>query len=159
MVKDHKLFAASGEPDRVLRRVERDAVLACAAMTVIAAAIAPAHLYAAAGVAGGGALASVSYRGIKAGIDAAVSAGETPQNVARTRASGLVKFFTRYVILAAAAYVIMVGLRLPPVAVVAGASSIVVAIALEAVRSFRANPRQHVEPERNRVEERSRARR
>ena len=47
---------------------------------------------------------------------------------------GLVKFFTRYGILAAVAYVIMARLRLPPVAVVAGASSIVVAVMAEAVR-------------------------
>jgi hypothetical protein len=85
---------------------------------------------------GGGALAWISYRGIKGGIDALVDAverrGGSGQGV-----WGLVKFFTRYAILAAVAYVIMVRLRLPPVAVVAGASSIVVAIALEAVRSLR----------------------
>jgi hypothetical protein len=51
-------------------------------------------------------------------------------------AIGLVKFFTRYAILALAAYVIMARLRLPPLAVFAGASSLVVAVAVEAVRGF-----------------------
>jgi hypothetical protein len=52
------------------------------------------------------------------------------------RARGLVKFFTRYAILALAAYVIMARLRLPPLAVFAGASSLVVAVAVEAVRGI-----------------------
>jgi hypothetical protein len=45
-----------------------------------------------------------------------------------------VKFFTRYAILAAVAYLIMARLHMPPVAVVAGASSVVVAVAVEALR-------------------------
>jgi hypothetical protein len=54
---------------------------------------------------------------------------------------GLVKFFTRYAILTAAAYVIMARLALPPVAVIAGASSIVAAVAMEAVRHRRGESR------------------
>jgi hypothetical protein len=45
-----------------------------------------------------------------------------------------VKFFTRYAILVLAAYVIMARLRLPPVAVFAGASSLVIAVMVEALR-------------------------
>ena len=125
------------ERDPVLRRVERDAVVACAALAVIAAALTPSHLPAAAGVVGGGVLVSISYRGIKGGIDAAVEFGG---NRPGSGWFGLVKFFTRYGILAAVAYVIMARLRLPPVAVVAGASSLVVAVIVEAVRSLRQNP-------------------
>ena len=66
-----------------------------------------------------------------------------PASLQRNVVVGLVKFFTRYGILAAVAYVIMARLRLPPVAVIAGASSLVIAIMLEAVRSFAPNPRQH----------------
>ena len=58
---------------------------------------------------------------------------ETDGNSARNAAVGLVKFFTRYAILAAVAYVIMARLGLPPVAVIAGASSAVVAITVEAL--------------------------
>ena len=104
-----------------------------------AAALAPGHLSAAAGVAGGGALAWISYLGIKGGIDALVGGMETRGNRSRNVAIGLVKFFTRYAILAAVAGVIVVRFRLPPVAVVAGASSLVIAVALEAIRSLRSH--------------------
>ena len=125
------------ERDSVLRRLERDAVVACGAMALAAAAIARSNaLGAAAGVVGGGALVWISYRGIKAGIDAVMSRGGGRGSTAL----GLVKFFTRYAILAAVAYVIMARLRLPPVAVVAGASSLVVAVIVEALRSLRQNP-------------------
>jgi hypothetical protein len=84
------------------------------------------------GVLGGGALVWISYRGIKGGIDA-LTGTVTGRGGVRA-AIGLVKFFTRYAILAVAAYVIMARLRLPPLAVFAGASSLVVAVAVEAVR-------------------------
>jgi hypothetical protein len=123
----------SGERDPTLRRVSRNAVAACGVMAAIAAAVAQTW-QAAAGVLGGGALAAISYRGIKGGIDA-LSGAVAEGGQGRGRAAiGLVKFFTRYAILAAVAYVIMARLRLPPVAVFAGASSLVVAIAIEAVR-------------------------
>jgi hypothetical protein len=100
------------------------------------------------GVLAGGALVGISYRGIKDGIDA-VSAragddrgGHEVKGGRRRRARGLVKFFTRYAILTAAAYVIIGRLALPPVAVIAGASSLVVAVAVEAARyRFGANGR------------------
>ncbi len=102
-------------------------------MAVVAWAIARGAASAPAGVLGGGALVWISYRGIKGGIDAVVGA-----STGRTRglgvAIGLVKFFTRYAILGFAAYVIMARLRMPPLAVFAGASSLVVAVAVEALR-------------------------
>ena len=116
-----------------LRRVERDGTIACAAMAVAAWAIARGAVDAPLGVLGGGALAWISYRGIKGGIDAVAFAGPGGRT-ARQRLMGLVKFFTRYAILTVAAYVIMARLRLSPVAVVAGASSVVVAVAVEALR-------------------------
>ncbi len=127
--------------DPMLRRIERDAVVACAAMAALALAVARGGVGAPLGVIGGGALAWVSYAGIKGGIDALVSVtGSAPEarRAARRRAAiGLVKFFTRYAILAAAAYVIMARLRLPPIAVLAGASSLVIAVTLEALRALR----------------------
>lgn len=121
------------ERDPALRRVERTAVAACAAMAAVAAAVASRHLASAAGVLGGGLLVVISYRGIKGGIDA-LAGGAASGAARKGTAIGLVKFFTRYAILATVAYVIMARLRLPPLAVVAGASSLVVAIAIEAVR-------------------------
>jgi hypothetical protein len=131
------------ERDPVLRRVERDGTIACGVMAVGAALVARGtRLEAALGVVGGGLLVAVSYRGIKGGIDALVGGmSEAPSANRRVQAAiGLVKFFTRYAILAAAAYVIMARLRLPPVAVFAGASSLVVAVTLEAVRALRHKP-------------------
>jgi hypothetical protein len=116
-----------------LRRVERDGVIACAVMAAAAWALTRGAVAVPFGVLGGGALAWISYRGIKAGIDAVTSAGPDGWTAGK-RARGLVKFFTRYAILAAVAYVIMARLRLPPLAVFAGASSLVVAVAVEAAR-------------------------
>ena len=118
-----------------LRRVERDGMIACAVMAAAAWALARGAVDAPLGVLGGGALAGISYRGIKGGIDA-VAYGDADGWTAGRRARGLVKFFTRYAILAVAAYVIMARLRLPPLAVFAGASSLVVAVAVEAVRGI-----------------------
>jgi hypothetical protein len=122
------------ETDAILRRVERNAIIACASMTLAAAILAREHVAAAAGVIAGGALAAVSYRGIKAGADALAGHGSAGQKTGKNAAIGLVKFFTRYGILAIVAYVIMARARLPPIAVIAGASSLVVAVMVEAAR-------------------------
>jgi hypothetical protein len=122
------------EADPLLRRVERNAVWACAAMSALAWAAAGGSVAAALGVIAGGALAAVSYRGIKGGIDALVGAMTAGARGGTRTVIGLVKFFTRYAILAVAAYVIMARLRMPPLAVFAGASSFVVAVAFEALR-------------------------
>jgi len=125
------------ESDLTLRRIERHSVLACVALAV-AAGLLTQRVDAPLGVLGGGALVAISYRGIKAGITAMVGATGPGGGAGRARnvAIGLVKFFTRYAILAVAAYVIMARLRLPPVAVLAGASSLVLAVAFEALRGF-----------------------
>jgi hypothetical protein len=121
------------ETDPALRRIEKYSVMACVSLAV-AAGIATRRVDAPLGVLGGGALVAISYLGIKAGISAVVLATDGGGAGSRRVAIGLVKFFTRYAILALAAYVIMARLRLPPVAVFAGASSLVVAVAVEAAR-------------------------
>src|SRR5436190_2156708 len=120
------------ESDPVLRRIERHSLIACVVLAV-AAAIVTRGPQAALGVLGGGALVAISYRGIKGGMTALVDVGAGGGG-RRGVAIGLVKFFTRYAILAGAAYVIMARLRLPPVAVFAGASSLVIAVMVEALR-------------------------
>lgn len=122
------------ESDAALRRIERYSLIACAALGV-AAAVATRGIEAPLGVLGGGALVAISYRGIKAGITPLFESADGGGG-SRSVAIGLVKFFTRYAILAVAAYVIMARLRLPPLAVFAGASSLVVAVAVEAVRGI-----------------------
>ncbi len=122
------------ETDPVLRRVERGAIVACLVMAAIAYPIGRWRVAAPLGVLGGGLLVAISYRGIKSGIDVIVSAMTGGGSGRGNAAWGLVKFFTRFAILAVAAYVIIARLRLPPVAVCAGASSFVVAVAVEAMR-------------------------
>ena len=117
------------ETDLGLRRIEKYSVISCAALAVVAGVLTR-RIDAPLGVLGGGALVAISYHGIKAGISAVVGGGS------KAVAIGLVKFFTRYAILALAAYVIMARLRLPPVAVLAGASSFVIAVMAEALRGL-----------------------
>ena len=126
------------ERDPVLRRIERYSLITCVALAVTAG-IATRRVEAPLGVLGGGVLVAISYRGIKAGISAVADVGSAGGaggggGSRPVAARGLVKFFTRYAILALAAYVIMARLRLPPVAVFAGASSLVIAVTVEALR-------------------------
>jgi hypothetical protein len=111
----------------MLRQFERDAVVSCLVLALVAAAFG--GWRSGAGVLGGGGLAALSYRGLKAGI----FGGPGP---AARRGVALVKFFTRYAILAVAAYVMLARLRLPPWAVAAGVSSLVVALAAAVARTF-----------------------
>jgi hypothetical protein len=116
-----------------LRRIERDAVVACVVMAVAASVIWGGRSDVVLGVLAGGVVVAISYAGIKSGVDAVA------QRAREGRAArwALVKFFTRYAIVAAAAYLVMVRVRLHPAAVVAGASSFVIAAAAEAVRAAR----------------------
>jgi hypothetical protein len=126
------------ESDAVLRRIERGGTIVCGVVALLAWVAARGRLDAPAGVIAGGALVAFSYRGIKSGVDLLTGVGDHATLGPNRRVKmviGLVKFFTRYAILAGAAYVIMARLWLPPLAVVAGASSLVVAIAIEALRT------------------------
>jgi hypothetical protein len=115
-----------GEADPFLRRLERDALIACGVLVAAAVAL-TGDVRAGAAVLGGGVLAAVSYRSIKGVVHGAPGR--------RPRAFTLVKFFTRYGILALAAYVMLARLRLPPVGVMAGASAFVIAALAAAVRT------------------------
>src|SRR5437667_8541093 len=88
------------EHDPLLSRLERNGIVACAAMAAIAWAVARGRPGAPLGVVAGGALVAISYRGIKGGIDVLVAA-TTVSDRRAPMAIGLVKFFTRYAILAA----------------------------------------------------------
>ncbi len=127
------------DSDRLLARIERDAVRACIGVALVAAVVAR-HWNPPLAVLGGGLLTAISYRGIHAGVsllttttgDGACGAGR------RGTAVALFRFFTRYAILAGAAYVMMVRLRLHPGWLLAGASALVLAIGVEATRVARA---------------------
>ena len=117
------------ERDPFVRGLERDAMVACGCCAAAALALLADGPRAALAVLGGGLLAAVSYRAIKAAVDAAAAP--------RRRPAALVKFVTRHAILAVAAYVMLVRLRLHPIGILVGASSLVLAAAAAAARSFR----------------------
>lgn len=136
-------------PDPLLRRIERTSVVACLVMTAAALAVARGRPGPALGVLGGGLLIAVSYRTIASGVGALVdrmapqvpgdrkvpeindSAGEVrPPALAWT----LVKLAGRYALLALLAYVMIARLRLHPVGLLVGASSVVAAASVEALR-------------------------
>ena len=101
------------------------------------------------GVLGGGLLIGLSYWAIRGTMDAliarrsglsrhsggaATAGGEAAAKATRFQ---LVKFFTRHGMLALAAYVMMVRLHLDPVGLLAGVSSLAVALAVEVLRDLR----------------------
>jgi hypothetical protein len=117
------------DADPFLRRLEWTSIVACVAMAAIAIVIARGRLEPAAGVLGGGLLIAVSYRTIGSSV-AAVAAAQ-----ASARAPWIVvKVAARYALLAFLAYVMIARLRLHPVGLLAGASSVVAAASIEALR-------------------------
>ena len=123
------------EPDPRLRQIQRDVLWVVAIMAVVATAAGGQR--AVLGVVGGALLVGVSYRAIHAGVDAVVLGG-SGRSRRRSTIWRLVKFITRFAILGLIAYVMMVRLRAHPVWMLLGASSLVAAAALEAVRAPRA---------------------
>jgi hypothetical protein len=126
------------ESDRVLRRVEYTAIAVCGAMTVAALVMARGSPGPAAAVLAGGLLAGTSYWLLKAGVSS-LSAAIVADRDAAVRAQRwrtVLSLGGRYALLALMAYVMIARLRLHPLALLAGASSIVAAVAVEAVRLF-----------------------
>lgn len=132
------------ERDPALRRLERDAVVACGVFAVLALAVSGGRLEAALAVLAGGALIGTSYWAIKAGADSLASAlgrraagGELPAPLRRrTVVRAAVAFVGRYALLALLAYVMIARLRLHPIGLLAGVSSVAAAAAAEAIRTL-----------------------
>ena len=131
------------ERDTTLRSVERNAFVICAVMTVVACFVPPRPAVAL-GVLGGGLLVGVSYWSLKSSVTALVDvlagagqgAGTAPDS-ARPRANirrEIAKLSLRYALLGLLAYVMIARLRLHPWGLLAGASSVVAGVALEAAR-------------------------
>ncbi len=116
----------------VLNRLQTTAALCCAAMIVIALVLSHGRPRPAVGVLGGGILAGVSLVGIRSGIG-----GMLDGSGAGSRRRSLwiaAKVLGRYALLALLAYVMIARLRLHPLGLLAGASSVVAAAAIEAGR-------------------------
>ena len=94
------------------------------------------------GVVGGGLLVGVSYWSLKSSVTALVdllaagSSGRTDEpSPARANMRGeIVKLTLRYALLGLLAYVMIARLRLHPWGLLAGASSVVAGVSLEAIR-------------------------
>jgi hypothetical protein len=123
------------EVDTILRRVERTAVLLCVVMCLAAFLLSGGRSRPALAVVAGGLLVSVSYRLILmgAGVLGADSGAANASTGRRPLLTGA-KVGGRYALLAVLAYVMIARLRLPPVGLLAGASSIVAAVSVEALR-------------------------
>ena len=121
--------------DVFLDALERRAV-ACCAVFALAALMVTRGWRAPAGVLGGGVLIAVSFLAIRTSIEQIVPVrGGPPRGVKPIGAA--VKLAGRYALLAILAYVMIARLRLHPVALLTGASSVVAAAALEAGRLLR----------------------
>ena len=124
------------ESDRLLRRVEYTAIAICGAMAVAALIAARGSPGPAVGVLGGGLLVGTSYWLLKAGVSnlssSIVADGGTA--VRATRWRNVLSLVGRYALLGLMAYVMIARLRLHPLGLLAGASSIVAAVTVEAVR-------------------------
>jgi len=125
--------------DPLLRRIETAAMTICAATAAIALLVARERVLTALAVLAGGALVGVSYWLI-ASSARAIADSLTPGGDAGVRTPSLVwtvvKLGARYALLALLAYVMIARLRLPPLGLLAGVSSIVAAASIEAIRSL-----------------------
>ncbi len=116
----------------LVRRVARAAVVICAACAAAAWLTIDARM--AGGVLGGGVLIGVSFYTLGGGVAALVAAA-AGHDVPRRRLGGtLLKVVLRYALLGFLAYVMIARLRLHPIGLLVGASSIAAAVAIEAAR-------------------------
>ena len=119
----------------MIERVARDMVIACAVIAVVFA-IWQRSIVDAFAVLGGGVLIAISFWAIRSSVDDLIERfrAETGRKTSNFK---LVKFFTRHAIVALAAYGMMVRLRVDPMALIAGVSSLGVAVAVEGLRELR----------------------
>ena len=131
----------------MIQRIARGTAIACVVMA-LGAALWVRNIAAPMGVLGGGLLIGLSFWAIRGTVDtliatapglprpsgAGAEGGESRRN---STGFALVKFFTRHAIVAVAAYVMMVRLHLEPLGLLAGVSSLGVAVAIESFRDVR----------------------
>ena len=89
------------------------------------------------GIVGGAALMVLLIWAIRGAVDGLLGLRSGGETGPKSAGFALVKFFTRHVIVALAAYVLVVRLGADPVGVIVGVSAVVVAVTIEAVRGFR----------------------
>lgn len=129
------------DADRFLRRLERTAIGLCLGMAAIALVVARGRPGPAIAVLAGGVLSGVSYWTIGLGVHAlapslTAASPDTASPPPKTTWT-VARLVLRYALLALLAYVMIARLRLHPVGLLVGASSVVAAAAVEAVRLLR----------------------
>lgn len=127
------------DPDPLLRRLERSALAFCVLAAIVALGVRQGNPDVALGILGGGALTGLSYWAIRSSIDGLVALVAGRTEVERTSAPGpggiLLRVAGRYALLGLLAYAMIARLRLDPVGLLIGVSSLVVAASLEAARA------------------------
>ena len=110
--------------DDLLARVQRDAAIACALAAAIA--LVAGGWRAALAVLGGGVLTGLSFLSLRGALD--------PTAVRRRIGFAVLRIAGRYALLGFLAYVMIARLRLTPLGLIAGASSVPAAAMIQAVR-------------------------
>ncbi len=132
------------EKDSRLRRLERTAIAWCVVMMLAAIGWRRGRIDVALGVLGGGLLVAASYWAVRSSVDrltagfARAAEDVAPGRRARPRLGfALALFVLRYALLGLFAYVMIARLRLHPIGLFLGASSLVAAAAIETIRATR----------------------
>jgi hypothetical protein len=120
----------------MIARLARNTVWSCLAIAVVFA-LWRRDFAGPLGVIGGGVLIGLSFWAIRGAVDGLIALRSGSESGENRSGFSLVKFFTRHGILALAAYGMMVRLHLDPVGLLAGVSSLGVAVAGEALRDLR----------------------
>ena len=129
----------SRETDPALRRLERRSIWACLALALTALVVRGGRPDVAIGVLGGGLLAGASYWAIKSSVDRFTGRARPGEARGRKAALALATglLVLRYALLVLGAYVMIARLRLHPVGLIVGVSSVVAAAAIDAMRTSR----------------------
>jgi hypothetical protein len=127
------------DSEAILHRVQKTAIVVCLVFAAVAVALARGRMWPALAVIAGGSLAGISYWMLASGVSGVVDlmmprTGESPRLARRSRLAMTGKLAGRYALLALLAYVMIARLRLHPLGLLVGASSVVAAVAVEAVR-------------------------
>jgi hypothetical protein len=120
----------------MIARVARDTAWACLALAIVVL-VWKRDFGWPLGVLGGGVLIGLSFWAIRGAVDTLVRLRSGSETGGKSAGFSLVKFFTRHAIVALAAYVMMVRLHFEPLGLLAGVSSLGIAVAVELIRDVR----------------------
>ena len=124
--------------DPLIHRIGLGAVIICLVGATAAAVLW--NWRVAGGVLGGGLLAAVSFYTLGHGVSAIVLAASGGGSSRRAVTGSLLKLVLRYALLGFLAYVMIARLRLHPIGLLVGASSVAAAAFVETVRLFVTKP-------------------